>query len=297
VKGKEITMCKAFSCLVTRDGKVIWKAGTDSHDKLEKIFNVNPPKTPQYESDDSKLFARIEIVPDNKCKYPYLYPDSKWKLTIDERVKPDWLTSEHETKAWDAWKEWKQVIYQFNYKEALKPVNPLSRKHKPTEQDIELFKRWVGVVGFFRASVGASVGASVRASVRDSVWDSVKDSVKDSVWASVRDSVWDSVGDSVWASVRDSVWDSVGDSVKDSVWDSVWDSVGDSVWAYIGYMFPNIKEWKYIKTKDGEYPFQPAVDLWKRGFIASFDGTTWRLHSGKKAAIVYSILAQELKKE
>jgi hypothetical protein len=98
--------------------------------------------------------------------------------------------------------------------------------------------------------------------------------VGDSVWASVGDSVWDSVGDSVWDSVGDSVWASVGDSVWASVWDSVWASVG----AYIGSLF-NI--W------DGKYKFQPSCDLWKRGLVPSFDGKTWRLHSGKKAEVVY----------
>jgi len=90
----------------------------------------------------------------------------------------------------------------------------------------------------------------------------------DSVWASVRDSV----GDSVWASVRASVRD----------------SVRDSVWAYIGYLFGSlVKSWKYIKHEPGQYPFQPAVDLWKAGLVPSYDGKTWRLHSGKKATIVY----------
>ena len=61
-------------------------------------------------------------------------------------------------------------------------------------------------------------------------------------------------------------------------WDSVRASVRASVGAYQGSLF-NI--W------GTEYKFQPAVDLWKRGFVASFDGTTWRLHSGKKAEIVW----------
>ena len=108
-------------------------------------------------------------------------------------------------------------------------------------------------------------------------------------WASVRASVRASVGDSV----RASVWASVGDSVGDSVWASVWASVGDSVWAsvwasvgaYVGSLFPAI--WKDI------YPFQPAVDLWKRGFVPSFDGKTWRLHSGRKAKIVYEWIKRE----
>ncbi len=39
----------------------------------------------------------------------------------------------------------------------------------------------------------------------------------------------------------------------------------------------------------------PAIDLWHRGFVPSFDGTTWRLHSGKNADIVYSIADKEVK--
>jgi len=101
-------------------------------------------------------------------------------------------------------------------------------------------------------------------------WASVGVSVLASVWASVRDSVSASVGDSVWASV----WV----SVLDSVLDSVWASVRDSVRAYTGSLF-NI--W------GGDYKYQPIVDLWKRGFVASFDDKTWRLHSGENAAIVY----------
>ena len=87
-----------------------------------------------------------------------------------------------------------------------------------------------------------------------------------------------------WASVRDSVGDSVRDSVRDSVGASVGASVrasvGASVGAYTGSLF-NI--W------DGKYKFQPVVDLWKRGFVASFDEKTWRLHSGKESEIVYEL--------
>ena len=92
-------------------------------------------------------------------------------------------------------------------------------------------------------------------------------------WASVRDSVWDSVRDSVWASV----WDSVRDSVRDSVWDSVRDSVRDSVSAYASSFF----------AIDFKHDFSSAVKLWESGLVPSFDGTVWRLHSGKNADIVY----------
>ena len=194
-----------------------------------------------------KGFVKTEITPDRG----YLYPEKDWTFKIDEDDTPDWFTDEHKLEAMRAFRKWKKETYALiKIKEARSPINPLQKIYKPTQRDIELLKDW------------ASVWNSVGASVWDSVWDSVG--------ASVGASVGDSVGASVRASVGASVWDSVGDSV----WDSVWDSVG----AYIGSLF-NI--W------DGDYKFQPAVDLWKRGLVASFDGKTWRLHSGKNAKIVY----------
>ena len=65
------------------------------------------------------------------------------------------------------------------------------------------------------------------------------------------------------------------------------DGVWACVWAYFGSLFPNINIWKYKNHEQGQYPFQSAVDLWYRGLIPSFDGKTWRLHSGKKAEVVW----------
>ena len=78
-------------------------------------------------------------------------------------------------------------------------------------------------------------------------------------------------------------------------WDSVGDSVRDSIWAYTGSFF-NIPVWKYVKHPKGKYPYQPLVTLWNIGLVPSFDGTTWRLHGGPKAAVLFSITANELKK-
>jgi hypothetical protein len=97
-------------------------------------------------------------------------------------------------------------------------------------------------------------------------------------WLKVWASVWDSVGDSVWASVGDSVWDSVGDSVRASV--------GASVWAYIS---------SFVATQY-DYDFTAYIKLWEAGLVPSFDGTTWRLHSGTAAKIVYSVTTEDLAK-
>jgi hypothetical protein len=88
------------------------------------------------------------------------------------------------------------------------------------------------------------------------------------------------------ASVRDSVRDSVSDSVRASVRDSVWDSVWDSVRAYISSLFPNVKKWKYIEYEEGINPFQSCIDLWRSGYVPTFDGKVWRLHT--KNGIVYT---------
>ena len=88
-----------------------------------------------------------------------------------------------------------------------------------------------------------------------------------------------------WASVRTSVWTSVGDSIWDSVGASVRDSVGDSIRGYISSYFL-LDNWKHIKHKKGKNPFQPAIDLWNRGLVPSFDGKVWRLH-GKEGKVVW----------
>ena len=85
-------------------------------------------------------------------------------------------------------------------------------------------------------------------------------------------------------------WASVRDSVRDSVGDSIWDSVG----AYTGSFF-RIPVWKYVKHSKGKYPYQPLVSLWNAGLVPSFDGTTWRLHGGPKAKVLFTITADKLK--
>ena len=57
------------------------------------------------------------------------------------------------------------------------------------------------------------------------------------------------------------------------------------------------KEWKYTdKIKCKGYPFISAVKLWKQGLVPSFDGDIWRLHSGKKAKVVFEISKKDLLK-
>ena len=251
-------MCNAFSCIVLKSRKVIWKLGTDSHDDLLKSAGI---------ADDTKdpkeiKFCRIEISPEDG---DYLNSDAKYKFKIDTDIVPVWWEEGHEKAAWLAFQKWKKQLDKILVRKPIIHPFHIDPPTEITEEHIRLLKEW----------------ASVGDSVRDSVGDSVRDSVGASVGASVRASVW--------ASVRASVWASVWASVRDSVRDSVWASVRDSVWAYNGTFFVLPREsWKYTENiKTEEYPFQCLATLWERGLVPSFDGKKWRLHGGKDAEILY----------
>ena len=141
----------------------------------------------------------------------------------------------------------------------------LPKVEKPTSEQIGWLKEWTSVLDLVWTSVWDTLGASVG----DLVWDSVRASVGASVLDSVRASAWASA----WASVGDSVRASVGDSVRAPVFDSVL----ASAWAFFSTFFD-------IGYK---VDFSPAVKLWESGLVPSFDGTTWRLHSGENADVVF----------
>ena len=251
-------MCKAFSGVIDKNGEVYWKLGMDSHEDIIAHFGLK-------DNDGDKRtvkIARFEIAPANG---DYLNPD-EWRFRVDEIVRPDWFDECYEKFCWDAQKAWgKKLDKILIHKPIIHPFK-IAPPKKITARHLGLLKEWAGV----------------RASVWDSVWASVWASVRASVGASV----WDSVGDSVWDSVRASVRASVGDSVWASVGDSVWDSVRASVGAYISSFF----------DIEYRYDFTSCVKLWELGFVPSYDDTTWRLHAGKDAAIVYEISAEELRK-
>jgi hypothetical protein len=143
--------------------------------------------------------------------------------------------------------DWKKIVEPL----IIKPiVNPLSgRAKKPNVDRVQMLKEWATVWDTVGATVWTTVWTTVGATVRATVWDTVWDTVRATVW----DTVWDTVGATVW------------------------DTVGDTVRAYVSSFF----DVKY------QYDFSPCVRLWDAGFVPSYDGETWRLHSGNNAKIVY----------
>ena len=188
-------------------------------------------------------------------------PLKEWKFTVDQAsvdYLPDWWDAQDgERRTRLALKDWAACkLKGWKVKEAFHPVNPLKLKADKSLDKQKLLKEWY--------------------------------SVKKSVWNSVKNSVWNSVGNSVGNSVKNSV----GYSVRNSVRYSVRNSVRNSVYGYIGSLFHNIKTWKYTNKKN---PWRALRKLWLGGYVPSFDGTTWRLHAGVKAKVVFEISAEELR--
>jgi len=260
-------MCIAFSCIVDQVGKVTWKLGIDAHSALARVGGYQDRKLGE--------FAKAEITPKNN---DYLNPD-EWVFRFDESPVPAWCGTHEKELCLAAHKKWlkqmDKIIIPHSVVRPFKVTPPASIQPK----HIRLLKKWASVVDSVVDRVGASVWHSV--------WHSVGDRVGDSVAASVVESV----GHSLWHSVVESVGHSLWDSVVESVGPSVW----DSVWAYTGSFF-RIPVWKYVKHHKGKYPYQPLIALWKTGIVPSFDGTTWRLHGGPKAAVLFSITTVKLKK-
>jgi hypothetical protein len=233
-----------------KSGEVLWEAGIDSHDKLLTKHNIVDDTS---DGDMIKL-ARIEMTPDDG----YLHPEGNWTFKVDENTSPRWITPKKKQACYDALEQWKKYVYsKINLEEARNPINPFKLpKRIPTPEDIGLLHKW----------------AALRHTSKEIVRDAIRDTVGDTVGAIVIGATWDTV--------RHTVWDTIFPTVKTSAWDTV----RDAIRAYTGSLFNIEKRGNYPA---GTYPFQPAVDMWKHGLVPSYDGKTWRLHSGEKGEVVY----------
>lgn len=144
-------MCKAFSCIVTKEGSVYWKAGVDSHENIIDLFKAKDKLLT-----DNKLpadFVRIEITPENN---DYLDRDGKWLFKFDDK-KPEWWNEKYEKLCWEELEKWKKKIYSsFNYEEAKNPINPFEiEPPEITDEVIELLKTYGSIYSIYGSIYGS----------------------------------------------------------------------------------------------------------------------------------------------
>jgi len=198
-------------------------------------------------------------------------------------------------------------LFGWKYSEVIAPMNPFEIEcPKITDEHITLLNRWKSV----RKSIWWSVHHSTRYSrypvqgtILDWIWETLESPIiktKTGAWAWTWDKSNYAPPEFCLRPIWKPLWESILIPIQMSIQSTdrmskalVYGSVSDFVQAYTGSFFPNIKEWRYVKHEPDEYPFQPAVDLWKQGLVPSFDGKIWRLHS--KDGIVWGSRCAYLK--
>jgi len=176
-------------------------------------------------------------------------------------------------------------LFGFKYEEVVNPLNPLKIQTEPLGgKHIELLRIW--------------------SQVCPQIWSRLWDQIWSQLWAQTRDQVpiWDQVWIDwdqicylqIWAQVCSSqIWAQTNNQISHQVrgvqamgpfWNPISDQIRDQIYAYIGSLFPGIK-----LNDEITYPFQSISDLWKSGYVTSYDGKTWRLHAGEIAEIVYEL--------
>lgn len=131
----------------------------------------------------------------------------------------------------------------------------------------------------------------------------------DLVWHSISLSLWPSIGGTIQTGVHKTTMRSlytpmvclVGDSIeyfdmKPSKRYSVLTSIEAAIYGYISGLFPRIRLWRHAEVL-GPYPWKSLLTMWHSGYVPSFDGEVWRVHTGPKARIVETYTVEDLRKQ
>lgn len=158
-------------------------------------------------------------------------------------------------------------------------VNPLAGKAKvPTAYDVKLLKEWVRIDSVGVGYVGISVADHIRKTIVRSKW----------TYANRFLFQYHVLEDGIVERLLNK------DLLSEEETSYHYESINDFIFAYKSSLFPGIMEWEGFDHKSGKNPFQSAVSLWNRGFVVSFDGKFWRLHSGFEAKVVYETKEKDI---
>lgn len=228
-------MCNFWTCLITRDGTVVWDPNTSSHEQLIGKANLKDNKL------DDRDFVRIEIAPRTReCIASRQRED--WKLKVDEeKTLPEWFTAQRKAmnaKCWEAWQTamsetlWKLQVEKLPaLLEEIKAIKYFSMNSEPNPE--------------WHMSWGKDWDAA-----REAVGDAVGDAARDAAW----EAAWEAAWDAAWEAARDAARDAVGDAVGDAAWDA-------SLYARIAILPQDAK----IDPKHVEHA-NARLEVWRKGY-------------------------------
>jgi hypothetical protein len=178
----------------------------------------------------------------------------------------------------------KDMLFGFHYNEFINPINPCDINSDFDEYMWGDFDRWISVLESIRNTDIRTVNDLVVRVIRASDWGfALKNIGLSKFFFGWNSTTIDDIRNSIIPLI--SKYHDVPDSM---FYDDVM-KYRDVVWAYTGSHFPKIHHWAYFDDKFG-YPFQCAVNLWKKGFIPIQIKGKWKLcHpiKGQPAQIVW----------
>ena len=170
-------MCNFWSCVLTREGKVLWDKDKTSHEDIIKKHRLKDDRL------EDRDFVRLEISPkDIRSKRK-----SDWVYKVDEEgTLPKWYSANPKHQEAIVWKEWeiamRQTLWKFDFSvvdEVVKEVKAIPYlKFNGKEK-----KEW-------HLSIRKDLGEA-----RDAAWDAAKDAAKDAAWSAAWDAAKDAAGD------------------------------------------------------------------------------------------------------
>ena len=100
-------MCKFWSAILTREGKVLWDRNMSSHEELIRKNNLNDGEL------KNRDFVRIEITPKDITSKK----KGDWSYKVDEpSTIPDWYQNDPLAQEKIVWKEWKVAMEETLWK-------------------------------------------------------------------------------------------------------------------------------------------------------------------------------------
>ena len=262
-----------FSCVIDENGEVYWALAVSSFDKL----NAMVP--------DDVESAKIQVLPQNDEEYPYLYPDSEWKIFVNEAEMPSWFSDESVESITAAFEEWKAEAYSQWQQELLEMIDVDSLNQTLTGLDLdyatpmtedlfEMLKEWVavwneeGVAGYINIEV-STLGYK---QVGPSVWGAMDGTVLANYKSMDHEGC---PGPTTSSFIAAYALEAYGKEIDAATDDYMGSTMNDAYSSLVGSF---IKD--FCVDEAGNYKYQVAADLWEAGCIPFYDGEYWYLVSG-----------------
>lgn len=251
----------AFALIQTRDNKVYWKVGEDSHTRLWEMHNAHDSDLNlSFDRYRERNFVDAEILPDRD---DYFDSRVEWALIIREEHVPSWYSAEHVDRAWDAYAKWHEIVYsRFNADEAYRPICPFDVP--PSDIDafyLQHLQTWAAL-WTENGKFNPQFFVGMRIEVRDAMCRALGNSIGFDL---------ENLVDRLLAAMSQhlSPMPQKGD---------VRDSLEGATWAYIGSLvhgaWPN------------GYPYSAAAELWRHGLVPLWDGA-WQFRGGPQADVLW----------